>query len=95
MAMSAEHRAKICSPSPVMVTFPYECKILEWDDKHQTNKQTKINQLIQLTQILLARIQTRTILLASEFTHEKTWQRWPFIRYHVMTEYVINYSVIK
>ena len=47
MAMSAEHRAKICSPSPVMVTFPYEWKMLEWDDKFQTNKHTKINQLIQ------------------------------------------------
>ena len=26
-----------------MVMSPYEWKILEWDDKFQTNKQTKIN----------------------------------------------------
>ena len=37
MAMSAEH-----SPSPLMVTSPYEWKILEWDDKpKQTHKQTR------------------------------------------------------
>ena len=30
---------KICSPSPAMVTFPYERKILEWDEKTQSNKQ--------------------------------------------------------
>ena len=35
MAMSAEHR-----PLAVIVTSPYEWKILEWDDKPQTNKQT-------------------------------------------------------
>ena len=34
MAMSAEQiQVKICSPSP------YEWKIVEWDDKPQTNKQ--------------------------------------------------------
>ena len=37
MAMNAEHRS---NPSPAMVTSPYERKILEWDDKLQTNKQT-------------------------------------------------------
>ena len=37
MARSSEH--KICSPSPEMVTFPYEWKILKWDDFPQTNKQ--------------------------------------------------------
>ena len=40
MAMSAEHRSKF-SPSPVMVTSPYEWKILEWDEKPQTNKKNK------------------------------------------------------
>ena len=33
-------QVKICSPSPAMVTSPYEKKILEWDEKLQTNKQT-------------------------------------------------------
>ena len=28
---------KICSPSPLMVTSPNEWKILEWDEKTQTN----------------------------------------------------------
>ena len=42
MAMSAEHRSKICSPSPEMMTSPYEWKILELDDKPQANKQTCI-----------------------------------------------------
>ena len=37
MAMSAKYRARC--PSPAMVTSPYEWKILEWDDKLQTNKQ--------------------------------------------------------
>ena len=37
MARSAEHWS---NPSPAMVTSPYEWKILEWDDKLQTNKQT-------------------------------------------------------
>ena len=34
-----ERRAmvKICSPSPVMVTYPYESKILKWDGKPNTN----------------------------------------------------------
>ena len=40
MAMSAEHRLiKIYSPSPVMVSSPYEWNNLEWDEKPQTNKQ--------------------------------------------------------
>ena len=39
MAMSAEHRSKICSPSIAMVLSPYEWKILEWDEKTQINKQ--------------------------------------------------------
>ena len=36
-----ECRAKvqICSPSTVMVTSPHERKILEWNEKPQTNKQ--------------------------------------------------------
>ena len=29
-----------------MVTFPYEWKILEWDDKLQTNKQKAIEKLL-------------------------------------------------
>ena len=29
--------SKRCSPSPVMATFPYEWKIIEWDEKHQTS----------------------------------------------------------
>ena len=33
---------KIWSPSPVMVTFTYECKILEWDDKPQTKRNKKL-----------------------------------------------------
>ena len=32
-----EH-VKICSPSPAIVTSPYEWKILECDEKHQTSK---------------------------------------------------------
>ena len=36
MAMSAQ--VKICSPSPAMLTSTYEWKILEWDEKPQTNK---------------------------------------------------------
>ena len=34
-------KLKICSPSPVMVASPNVWKILEWDEKLQTNKQTK------------------------------------------------------
>ena len=33
----------MCSTSPVMVTSPYEWKILKWDEKPQTNKQTHNN----------------------------------------------------
>jgi hypothetical protein len=32
-ALSAEHRPKSCSSSPVLVTSPYQWKILEWDVK--------------------------------------------------------------
>ena len=32
-------QVKICSPSPAMVTSTYKCKILEWEDKLQQNKQ--------------------------------------------------------
>jgi hypothetical protein len=32
-ALSAERRPKFYSPSPAMVTSPYEWKILEWDVK--------------------------------------------------------------
>ena len=39
MAMNAEQMWKICSPSLVMVTSSYEWKILDWDEKPQTNKQ--------------------------------------------------------
>jgi hypothetical protein len=42
-ALSAEHRPRFCSPSPVMVTSPYEWKILEWDVKQKI-----INQSINL-----------------------------------------------
>jgi hypothetical protein len=38
-ALSAEHRPKLCSPSPVMVTSPCKWKILEWDD--QANEDRK------------------------------------------------------
>ena len=41
MAMSAEQTSNFVSPSTVMVTFPSEWKNLEWDEKLQTNKQTK------------------------------------------------------
>ena len=34
---------KICNPSPAMVTSPYEWKILQRDEKPQTNKQTNKN----------------------------------------------------
>ena len=34
-------KVKMCSPSTVMVTSPYEWKILEWDDKPQTKKTSK------------------------------------------------------
>ena len=35
-----EHRewVKICIPSPVMVTSPYEWKILEWDENPEQKK---------------------------------------------------------
>ena len=33
-------KPKICSPSPVLVTSPYECKIFEWDENPPKNKQT-------------------------------------------------------
>ena len=36
MIMSTE---QMCSPSPVMVTSPYELKFFESDEKPQTNKQ--------------------------------------------------------
>ena len=38
MAMSTEHRSKFYSPYPAMMTSPNEWKILEWDEKLQTNK---------------------------------------------------------
>ena len=41
MVMGAEHRSK-CSPSAAMVTSAYEWKILEWDDKLQTNQKKPI-----------------------------------------------------
>ena len=41
MAMSARASVKICSPSPVMVTSPYEWKILERDENLETNNQNK------------------------------------------------------
>jgi hypothetical protein len=34
-ALSAEHRPKFCSPSPVMITSPHEWKILERDETKQ------------------------------------------------------------
>ena len=37
MAMSAEHRSKVCSPSPAMVTFSCKWKILEWEKNKRTN----------------------------------------------------------
>ena len=37
MAMSAEHKSNICSPSPVLVTSLYEWKILEWDEQMKRN----------------------------------------------------------
>ena len=44
-------QVKICSPSPVMVTSPYEWKILEWDDK-PPNKQKKPQKFIDLNYLL-------------------------------------------
>ena len=38
MAMSAEYRSKFLPVMVVMVTSPYEWKILEWDEKPQTNR---------------------------------------------------------
>ena len=43
MVISAE-QGKICSPSTVMVTLPYEWNILKWDENPPANKQT--NKLI-------------------------------------------------
>jgi hypothetical protein len=40
MALSAEHRPKFCSPSPAMVTSPYEWKILKRDVKQIINQST-------------------------------------------------------
>ena len=37
----------ICSPSSVIVSSSYEWKILEWDEKLQTNKQTNSQNPIQ------------------------------------------------
>ena len=34
--------SKICSPSPVKMTYSFESKILELDENKQTNKQTNI-----------------------------------------------------
>ena len=31
-------QVQICNPSTTMVTSPYKWKILEWDEKHNTNK---------------------------------------------------------
>ena len=42
MSMSAEHRSKFFSPSPAIVTSPYERKFLEWDEKPLTLKPTNI-----------------------------------------------------
>ena len=39
MAMSVEHRSNFAALAAAMVTIPYEWKILDWDDKLQTNKQ--------------------------------------------------------
>ena len=39
MTISVDHRSTTCSLSPVIVTSPYELKIIEWDDKPQTNRQ--------------------------------------------------------
>ena len=37
-------KIKICNPtSPAMVTFPNEKKILDWDEKSQTNKKENIH----------------------------------------------------
>ena len=46
MALSAEHRLKICSPSLVMVTFPCEWKILEWNVNPQTTNQPNWDWLV-------------------------------------------------
>ena len=39
MIISDERKVKISSPSPVMVTSPYQWKF-EWDENPQTNKQS-------------------------------------------------------
>ena len=41
MAMSAENRSKCAPLHRVMVTSPYEWKILEWDDKPHANNKKK------------------------------------------------------
>ena len=38
MAMSAQHKSKFAAPSPAMVMSLYEWKILDWDEKLQTNQ---------------------------------------------------------
>ena len=40
MALRAEHRSKFAILHWAMVTFPYELKILEFDEKFQTNKKS-------------------------------------------------------
>ena len=41
MAIIAE--VQIYSPSPVLATSPNEWTFLEWDEKLQTNNQTRVN----------------------------------------------------
>ena len=78
MAIGAEHRSKFAAPSPVMVTFPYEWKILEWDEKPQTNKTLKWRYLLYISvrkftlyrlNSFLTSIQQKPTLLVLSYFH--------------------------
>ena len=67
--MSAEHR-----PSLVMLTSPYEWKILEWEEKQQTNKQTENHArshlwhcLTSTCRVLNSHLQLRWRLLTGDY----------------------------
>ena len=50
--ITVQYKAKVkSSPSPVMVTSPYEWNILEWDDIPQTNKQKQLTFELDLPSI--------------------------------------------
>ena len=61
-----------------MVTSPYEWKILEWDEKPQTNKQTKSNHPY-ITIFLQARITSLKQIMAP-------LQIYHFVTIHILAE---------